>query len=231
MRTTPMAVAVALAMLAACVTEDGDVLQQGTPLTSCDQVAMRTSDEQACTFSGACAISTPSDPACCQVLASCVAGTLSLERYCEPGCGECMDDTTCERGATVCDGGRCVACADPDECTPCAAGLVPLERNGCATCICAPPSECSLDPAECMGELCYPGMLCAPGCAPEDPGCCANACAPAGCPSPAPLGCDTVCPVELNCESCVTGACECVRDTWVCRAVCGERTGVCFQPT
>lgn len=227
--------AIASLALAACVTEDADVLVDGQPLTSCDQVAQRTSDDQACTFTGVCALAAPTDPVCCQVLASCAGGTLRLDRYCEPGCAECADDTQCVAGATLCEANRCVACPDPSTCAawPCPPGLVPLVRNGCETCTCAPPSECGLDPTQCMGEACYPGMVCAPGCAPGDPSCCANVCAPPGCASPAPLGCDTTCPPAMGCpdDTCVTGACECMGDTWVCTPVCGPRSGICFQPT
>lgn len=218
--------------LAACVTEDADVLQQGPPLTSCAEVPGRISDQQACLFADACVVPTPTDPTCCQTIATCVAGTLSLQSYCQPGCAACMDDTGCVAGRQVCDGNVCVACPDTTNCAPCGPGLVPLVRNGCPTCTCAPASQCDFaDPTACNGAECYPGLVCAPGCPPGDPTCCANVCAAPGCPSPAPLGCDTDCATNPMCTSCVTGACECIMGQWSCTAVCGERTGVCFQPS
>ena len=225
--------ALAALALAACVTEDADVLQEGTPLLSCADVPGRISDHQACLFTDACVVPTPADPTCCQTIASCVAGTLDLASYCQPGCAACMDDSGCVAGRQVCDGNTCVACPDTSNCAPCAPGLAPLTRNGCPTCTCAPPSECSFaDPATCPNEECYPGLVCAPGCFPGDPSCCANVCATPGCPSPAPLGCDTDCGSNPTmCASCVIGACACVMGQWSCTATCGERTGVCFQPS
>lgn len=217
--------------LAGCVTEDADVLTDGTPLTSCADVPGRTSDTQACIFSGVCALPDRTDPACCQTIATCVGGTLALTPYCEPGCATCADDRACAPGRQLCDGNQCVDCPDASMCPPCPSGLAPLVRNGCPTCTCAPASECGLDPTTCPGEECYPGIVCAPGCMPGDPSCCANVCAAPGCPSPAPLGCDTTCSPAEMCSTCVTGACDCVMGQWQCTAVCGDRTGVCFQPT
>jgi hypothetical protein len=230
--------ALALAVAAACVTEDANVLIEGTPLTSCAEVPGRTSDQQACRFPDACLVPAPTAPACCETIATCVAGTLNLESYCQPGCAACMDDTGCVAGRQLCEGNVCVACPDPAMCPPCPPGLSPLHRNGCATCTCAPAAECSIsDPTACNGEICYPGLVCARGCGPDDPGCCANVCAAPGCPSPAPLGCDTDCgPNPNQCSTCVTGACECVMGQWSCSAVCGAATGggtpgICFQPS
>lgn len=225
----------AIVAAAGCVTADGNVLLDGTPLASCDQVPGRTSDDQACTFAGVCVVPDPTDPmpSCCQTLASCDGGTLSLDRYCEPGCTACLDDTGCPAGRELCDGNRCTACPDPTACPPCPAGLAPLVRNGCTTCTCAPPSQCDPNTMQCSatGEECYPGMVCTPGCTPSDPSCCANVCAAPGCPSPAPLGCDTTCdPTTMMCSECVTGACACLNGRWSCTAVCGTPTGMCFQP-
>lgn len=229
----PARAALAALALAACVTEDADVLREGTPLVSCGDVPGRISDQQACLFTDACVVPTPSDPSCCQTIATCVAGTLNLDSYCQPGCAACMDDTGCVAGRQICDGNSCVACPDTTNCAPCAPGLAPLTRNGCPTCTCAPASECSFaDPAACPGEQCYPGLVCAPGCFPGDPSCCANVCAASGCPSPAPLGCDTDCGSNPGmCTTCVTGACACVMGQWSCTATCGELTGMCFQPS
>jgi hypothetical protein len=203
----PALAALASLALAACVTEDADVLQEGTPLLSCADVPGRISDRQACLFTDACVVPTPTDPTCCQTIATCVAGTLDLASYCQPGCAACMDDTGCVAGRQVCDGNVCVACPDTTNCAPCGPGLVPLVRNGCPTCTCAPASQCDLaDPTACNGDECYPGLVCAPGCLPGDPTCCANVCAAPGCPSPAPLGCDTDCATNPMCTSCVTGA-------------------------
>lgn len=221
-----------LLALTACVTEDANVLVDGTPITSCDQLATRTSDQQACTFTGICALGLPSDPGCCQQLATCAGGSLHLDQYCETGCIACDDDTDCTAGTELCDANRCTACPTPASCDgwPCPAGTTNLVRNGCATCTCAPASECESSTG-CGADTCYPGLVCAAGCASADPGCCTNTCAPAGCPSPAPVGCDTACPASFECETCITGACECVGATWVCTPLCGYQTGQCFQPS
>lgn len=229
---TRLALAALALATAACVTVDGDVLVDGTLLTSCDDVVRRTSDAQACSFVGLCALADPADPSCCQLIARCDDGTLALERYCSPSCAPCMDDTGCTFGAQVCDGQQCVACPDVSACTPCESGFTPLLRNGCPTCTCAPRSECSDEPATaCTDEECYPGLVCAPGCAPGDSACCANVCAAPGCPSPAPLGCDTDCTTDPSCQTCVTVACECEMGRWVCTSGCGLPSGTCFQPT
>ncbi|MEZ4403757.1 MAG: hypothetical protein R3B06_27280 [Kofleriaceae bacterium] len=218
-----------------CVTSDGNVLTSGTPLTECSQARARTSDQQACAFTDVCSIPDDTDPGCCQQIVTCASGTLHLERYCSPGCQQCVDDTACPPGMTICDGNQCVACPDPAMCPPCAPGTAPLIRNGCPTCTCAPASECdAADPAACAQpnpEVCYPGQVCAPGCDATDPTCCANVCAAPGCPVPAPQGCDTACPPGLGCATCVTTGCACVMGQWSCGAVCGEPTRQCFQPS
>lgn len=217
---------------AACVTADGDVLSVGELLTSCDQVARRSSDDQACAFADVCAVPDADDPTCCQTFVACVDGLLQFEPYCSPNCRGCMTDAECGFGVGWCEGTACVACPDPGACPPCSDGQVPLVRNGCPSCQCAPPSECDGGPGACGPvEVCYPGMVCATGCDPNQSDCCANVCAAAGCPSPAPLGCDTTCADPTCAEGCVTTACECVDTRWVCRSACGTRTGVCFQPT
>ncbi len=220
-----------VAMVAGCVTADGDVLSVGALLTNCEQVPGRQSDDQACNFTEVCAVPDPRDPACCQTFVSCRDGLLQFDPYCSPNCRSCVDDSACPPGMAVCDGNQCVACTDPGMCEPCPAGLAPVVRNGCRTCACARPTECAVGGPCPNGEQCYPGMVCAPGCSPADAGCCANVCAATGCPSPAPLGCDTACADPTCTEGCVTTACECVDARWVCRAGCGQRSGVCFQPT
>ncbi len=224
--------ATAIVAATACVTVDGDVLVDGTQLTTCADVERRMSDLQACSFTGLCAVPDATDPSCCQLIASCDDGTLALERYCAPGCAPCMDDSGCRFGEQLCDDQQCAACPDVSACPPCEVGFAPLSRNGCPTCTCAPASECTADPTTaCTDEQCYPGLVCAPGCVAGDPGCCANVCAAAGCPSPAPLGCDTDCTTAPMCQTCVTVACECDQGRWICRADCGTPTGACFQPT
>lgn len=233
---TARAVALAAAAaLAGCVALDADVLTVGPVLADCMAVLGRASDQQACGFAGVCSWPAATDPTCCQVLAICERGTLAIEQYCDPSCRTCAADRECPVGVAVCDGDACVACPDPTTCAPCAAGTTPVARNGCATCLCAPPSECGGDPAgpggcAVPGETCYPGLVCADGCGPGDPSCCANVCAADGCPVPAPLGCDTRCPPELGCQECVTGACECGAGQWTCTPICAPMTGRCFQP-
>lgn len=133
-----------VAMVAGCVTADGDVLSVGALLTNCEQVPGRQSDDQACNFTEVCAVPDPRDPACCQTFVSCRDGLLQFDPYCSPNCRSCVDDSACPPGMAVCDGNQCVACTDPGMCEPCPAGLAPLVRNGCRTCACAPPTECAV---------------------------------------------------------------------------------------
>ena len=226
---------VAGALAAACVVDDADVLTLGPVLRSCDEVPRRVSDRQACDFTGVCNLTLPGSPACCAELVTCSGGALSVHPYCDDGCVSCAGDAECPRGERLCDGQQCVACPDPSTCEPCGDGTQLLERNGCVTCECGPPAQCSpadntpCDPMD-PTSTCYPGLRCGAGCQAGEPGCCLNVCAAPGCSSPAPLGCDTPCPVELGCQTCQTAACRCDGMAWTCDAVCAPTTGACFFP-
>jgi hypothetical protein len=195
---------------------------------------MRVSDLQACAFTGVCALPLPAAPACCSEIVTCSGGVLGVHLYCADTCVTCTGDLDCPRGESLCDGEQCAACPDPRACAPCAMGTTQLVRNGCATCECGPPSECEpadntgCDPGDML--RCYPGQRCLAGCQPGESGCCINACALPGCASPAPLGCDTPCPIELGCQSCQAAACRCDGMAWTCDAVCAPATGACFFP-
>jgi hypothetical protein len=146
-----------------------------------------------------------------------------------------MDDTTCEFGVALCLERLCQPCPPPEVCGDCPEGWVHLTRNGCETCQCGPRPECDLpgelcDPGSGVDDVCYDGATCAECWDPWQPGCCSNTCSMAGCASPAPVGCFTACPPELNCPSCATGTCECDGQQWRCDAVCAETPFVCSFP-
>lgn len=227
--------------LAACVAADEPVLTAGPTLRTCADVLARTSDLQACEFDGVCSWSDPASPngvACCTYFAVCAGGRLLIEPMCPPGCQACMDDTQCEVGLSWCSPatGTCEACPDPSMCAACPPGTEPIVRNGCATCTCAPASECSGGDPNGMElvcapmETCYRGQLCTDGCAPGDASCCANVCAAPGCADPAPQGCLMDCPMAANCSQCMASGCTCENGVWRCTPVCSDVVGPCFLP-
>jgi hypothetical protein len=226
----------------ACVAADEPVLTAGPTLTTCAAVMTRASDLQACDFDGVCSWSDPANPAgtvCCSYYAVCNGGRLLVEPSCSPDCTQtCLNDAGCPTGAAWCDGTTCVACPDPAMCPPCPTGTMPVLRNGCPTCTCAPPSECAgTDPntgvMECdtpqTGEVCYRGQVCTAGCAPGEPTCCANVCAAPGCSEPAPQGCRMDCPTMENCPQCMATDCTCNNGVWQCTPVCSDVVGPCFH--
>lgn len=229
-----MRIALLAVALAGCIAADQPVLTAGPTLTSCEAVPSRVSDLQACDFDGVCTWSDPTNPdgsACCSYFAICTEGRLLVEPMCQPECRTCARDVECPAGVSWCDGTTCVACTDPGMCPPCPAGTVPITRNGCPTCTCAPASECT-DPATCAApsESCYRGQVCAEGCAPDELGCCANVCAAPGCAEPAPQGCLMDCPLGATCPQCMATACACSNGVWQCTAVCSDVVGPCFLP-
>jgi len=212
-RPGPSAVAAGVTALAAawiaaaCVAVDEPVLTAGPTLRSCAEVELRQFDLQACDFDGVCTWSgagaDPSGGACCSFFAICSEGRLLVESSC------------------------------PMECPPCPPGTEPLAQNGCATCTCAPPSECDVggDPMSCEpSHVCYPGQVCADGAMPGQHEGCANVCAASGCAEPAPLGCRMECPMPLGCASCMATACTCEAGVWTCTPVCSDVVGPCFLP-
>jgi hypothetical protein len=194
--------------LGACVAADEPVLTAGPTLRTCDEVLMRTFDEQACEFDGVCTWTDAQDPngtACCTYFAICTEGRLLVEPMCS----------------------MTVAC---DQCPD---GTVPVRAVACGTtCTCAPPSECNgTDPMACdPSRVCYRGQVCTDDCAPGQLDCCANVCADAGCAEPAPLGCRMDCPMELGCATCMATACTCAAGVWQCTPVCSDAVGPCFLP-
>jgi hypothetical protein len=192
-------------LAAACVAADEPVLTAGPTLRSCADVQMRQFDLQACEFDGVCTWSDAADPngaACCTYFAVCNEGRLLVESMC------------------------------PMECTDCPMGTVPLRQNGCATCTCAPPSQCDdIDGMACDPSLtCYRGQVCADATMPGQLDGCANVCAAPGCAEPAPLGCRMDCPMELGCATCMATACTCDAGVWSCAPVCSDVVGPCFLP-
>ncbi len=227
------AIALLACALASCVAADAPVLTAGPTLTTCAQVEARANDLQPCDFDGVCSWSDPVNPdgtTCCTYFAVCAEQRLVIEPMCAPGCQACMTDGNCPSGEAWCTGSTCTACPPPDMCPPCPMGTVPIVRNGCPTCTCAPASEC-IDPASCdapVGEQCYRGQVCSDGCAPGDAGCCANVCAAPGCSEPAPQGCRMDCLMDPNCPQCMATDCVCTNGLWSCTPVCSDVVGPCF---
>ncbi len=233
-RVALVALAVAVAV-PACVAADQPVLNGGPTLATCAEVLARQHDEQACSFDSVCTWSDAQEPngiACCTYFAVCADGRLLIESMCPSECQRCMTDAECPRGQAWCDATTCAACTDPAMCAACPPGTEPVLRNGCATCTCAPPSQCDAsDPLACDAmESCYRGQVCATGCAPGELDCCANVCAAPGCAEPAPLGCRMDCPQALGCTSCMASACTCNAGVWSCTPACSDVVGPCFLP-
>lgn len=224
--------ALAAVAISGCVAADQPVLTAGPTLTTCAQVEARANDLQPCDFDGVCSWSDPPDPngtTCCTYFALCAEGQLVVEPMCPAACQACMSDAQCPTGTSWCTGSMCSPCVPAGMCPPCPIGTVAIERNGCATCTCAPASECA-DPSACdspIGEQCYRGQVCSDGCAPGDAGCCANVCAAPGCSEPAPQGCRMDCPME-NCPTCMATDCTCTNGAWTCTPVCSDVVGPCF---
>jgi hypothetical protein len=164
----------------------------------------------------------PLAPACCSEILFCSGDELVQgDPACAPSCGPCDDDSDCAHGLAICVANMCQACGPPI-CPPCPDGLAALYRNGCETCFCGPPSECTATEQCGPAEICYPGAYCATGCAAGDLGCCVNACSSGAvpCTDRAPLGCKMNCAPTPDCPMCVAGSCECEGGTWVCYPAC-----------
>ncbi len=205
-----------LAWLAGCGVER-EVLRNPTEVvTTCADAWRVGVNGGSCAFEGTCSRPSPLAPDCCTDYAYCAGSSLVLSDSCSEGCG-CISDDDCVSGASICAEGACVACPGEALCAPCPEGWERLSRNGCATCQCAPPSECG-PTAECEVGTCYPGASCADGCDAEHEGCCANVCAEEGCASPAPLGCVTAC-TDGSEGWCATSFCACAAGAWVCEAI------------
>jgi hypothetical protein len=200
-------------------------------VTSCDGAWLATAGA-ACAFAGTCNRVDPADPVCCTDTAYCNNGALVADRACNPDCTGCADDRECAPGAAICTAGHCTPCPSTINCQACPQGWQRLERNGCATCDCAPPSQCNPGPTVpgttngcVLPEVCYPGKRCTPGCAPGDD-CCANTCSAPGCPGPAPVGCFMPC-VNMPCMQCAAESCECMPNgSWFCTPRCVDNEPV-----
>jgi hypothetical protein len=191
-------------------------------VVTCDE-AFSAQDGADCALAGPCERPLPANPACCTDYAYCTTSGLVVESVCSPDCA-CEVDTSCSYGEAMCTNSVCAPCPATDACPPCPEGWMPLLRNGCASCECAPPSQCDALGENCSDEqqICYAGASCAAGCDATQPGCCDNVCALPGCTDPAPVGCYTDCPPELGCELCATDHCICDGLRWTCDALCVE---------
>lgn len=223
---------VAVLAVAGC-TVSHQVFGDDDPITTCEQVWLTGAPGDPCELAGTCERDAPTDPMCCIQFAYCRMGELVMDTTCNPDCATCADDHACAPGSAVCNGMACEPCPpDPSGggCTAmCPPGWATLTRNGCPTCECAPPSECTAADGTVMcdpngSQLCYPGARYADqGCAPDDLGCTANVCSEPGCPAPAPLGCFTACDItNPTCGQCATDHCECDPSTgsWSCTQIC-----------
>jgi hypothetical protein len=227
-------VSVRLAFLAACVllvacTDERRVLEDPEGLVSSCANAFAEPAGAPCVLAGRCERAASSNPLCCTEVATCSAHALVLTTECDPAC-DCDSDGDCPFGQATCGEIRCEPCAPTSLCPACPAGWVRLERNGCDTCQCGPPSAC-MTPGEACGadQVCYAGQSCASGCDATVEGCCSNACAASGCLGDAPVGCHTPC--TDGCTSCATSTCRCEARTWVCDSICAEDVPlVCTYP-
>jgi hypothetical protein len=136
----------------------------------------------------------------------------------------CKRDADCV-APSLCEGGVCIPCKPSEGCLP-PLNLVPLVRNGCATCTFVPPSQCSSD-SQCQdGTTCRLGSVCNGTC--TDLACCSNSCADDSCKGPSPVGCAAPCTDDLGCKQCVTLKCRCEGGAWACTVMC---TSSDFAPT
>ena len=212
-----------LAALVAGCTVERDVLVTAT-ITTCEDAVVADLGA-ACAFAGTCTLPTLANPLCCDDVADCKDGRIERSQQCKASCASCRDDTGCEAGKAICDGSVCVACPIV-ACPACPANWVPLERNGCPTCDCAPKPSCgpNVSGAACVTpqKACYVGADCTAGCAANDEGCCTHQCADAGCTGPIPTGCLAVCPgpIASVCHTCAATQCDCVGGAWQCMIAC-----------
>jgi hypothetical protein len=226
------ALALAVVALGACTVER-QVLGGDAVIDSCDEVWAFGEPGDACALDEPCDRPTPMDETCCIDFAYCRNGELVMDVSCDLDCFACVDDHGCPAGAAVCNNQICEPCpltpAGGMDCGfSCPEDWEFLTRNGCPTCDCAPPSECDLGETMCMtnspdgiARHCYQGDHVADlGCAPDDSGCSANVCAPAGCAAPAPLGCLLPCTTDPACGLCATDSCTCEGGAWICAEIC-----------
>jgi hypothetical protein len=192
-----------------------------------DCALARISEEGApCAFTAPCLWTEPaSGGGCCANRATCNNRRLSLDNDCAAACQTCGRDVDCPFGATFCvhgpEFGECAPCLPTGPCPSCPAGWVPLTRNGCPSCECAPPSQCDIfTPGSCPSpNRCYIGQRCAEGCSGPDP-CCVNVCSGGDCIPIVWEGCPVACK-NLACGECMLEQCQCMPGgTWACRERC-----------
>ncbi len=201
--------------LCACGLPGGDVLMKRTtlPLTTCEEAFMRGQVGDAC--QGITTCKRDLVPCCTETL-ECSGVIVGIKRDCS-NCSPCADEDACQLG-TVCLSGRCEPCPKVNEkCAECPDGLVPFERNGCATCDCGPPPECPPQASNCV-----PGAYCAASC--TGTACCAKFLAQPGACSPNPTGCSMECGPTSCPGACFAAACTCEGSTWSCAAKCAPKT-------
>lgn len=215
------AAVVALAV-GSCNAERVVLFQDGGAVTQCTQ-AFEAPLGAPCRLTESCERRSPTSPECCTEFAACADGGLVRSRACQAGCGRsCTADSECGF-AMICEE-RCGTCPDTSACPACPRDWQPLDRNGCPTCDCGPPRDCSLGiRCDADGEVgrCYQGQACARGCDPDDLACCNLVCALPGCPEPAPSGCVTAC-AQCRGQPCTLDDCVCESGRWVCLELCQE---------
>jgi len=212
------ALAAGLALAHAC-TSPSAVLEL-PPIFDCE-VARLGADGDLCSLPEPCVWSEPAAGGCCTTRASCPGGRLALDTGCGSECGPCNGDDDCAFGRGFCHTGRCTPCPGAGPCAPCPPGWVPLQRNGCPSCECAPPSQCDiLEPSTCPPpNRCYIGTRCSEACTSFD--CCVNVCSNAECIPVAPEGCAAPCRVTAGCSACALEECQCLPGgVWGCRERC-----------
>jgi hypothetical protein len=230
--------ALQLAMvLAVACTVERDVLVDSPRVTTCAAALAATTGEP-CAFEGTCMQASPTNALCCSDTAVCQADAVVADHTCKPECSPCTDDSQCPFGAAICTGTACEACPSTSTCPVCPLQWKRLERNGCPTCDCGPPTTCNATSLACSGatSMCYPGARCTPGCVANDPGCCTSECAAPGCglAGPAPVGCLATCTgpqTASGCNTCAADHCDCVSGAWHCTPTCANGTQAsCIAP-
>jgi hypothetical protein len=215
-----LALAASAASAASAACSDRVAVLSVPVITTCE-LARVAAEGDACDLPEPCFQTAASGGGCCTTRETCRDGGLTVDTGCGSACTtQCGPDRDCPYGKAFCQGGLCTPCAGAHDCPACPAGWVRLERNGCPSCDCAPPSQCDvLDPSTCPDPArCYIGGLCAEGCQSFD--CCVNVCSVASCFFLAPEGCPLPCRTIPGCTSCALEQCECIGNSFACRERC-----------
>lgn len=220
----PLRLLLAAALACAGCTTPVQVLQL-PEIRDCE-VARLGAQGDACALPEPCLWTEPSGgTGCCAHRATCTNGRLLVETSCSADCELCGHDLDCAFGEEFCAPGpehaECVPCLPAGPCPPCPGGWVPLQRNGCPSCECAPPKQCEIfEPASCPSpDRCYIGQRCAEGCSGID--CCVNVCSGGDCVPIVWEGCPVACSATPGCGSCALEGCTCMPGgQWACRERC-----------